>query len=592
MLSSCNLVRRPGSEWPLRLAVVLLAAGAAFVPCILRAQKESAEEISTRDVEPTFKLQAQRNLVLVRVVVRDSKGAVVANLRKEDFELFDRDKPQTILNFSVEKPAPTPPEEPAGKKPPAELEATEETEISPSAARRFLGLYVDDVHTSFENLARSRDAADHYLAAPLLAGDRVGLFTASGQNQVDFTEDLAKVRHALFDLRQRPIAGRDLSCAQIPPYEAYLIAELHDPDALDTATKEVLDCQYSGDPRMQTAAASAAENYATQGNILAETESRAALRGIESLVRLMASLPGQRSVVIVSSGFLTEALHHEVSELVDSALRANVVLNALDARGLYIDPSVPDASQRSVAATARADVIAKKSQMLSYSARLESAGIETLALDSGGVFIHNTNDFDTGFRRVVALPDAYYVLAYSPQNLKLDGAFHSIKVKLVSHPGLTLQARRGYYAPRKAVDPSVREKEEIQGAVFSQDELRELPIEVHTQFFMKNQSDAQLTVLTRLDLHLVHFRKQEDRNLDNLTFVTALFDRDGHLVTGQQKLLELRLRDVTLARYLQTGVTIKTHFDVKPGTYLVRAVVRETESGQISGLNRTVEIPY
>jgi VWFA-related protein len=496
------------------------------------------------------------------------------------------------LHFSAEKTAPKPAEKPAEKKPPTELEATEETEISPSAARRFLALYVDDVHTSFENLARSRDAADHYLAASLQPGDRVGLFTASGQHPLDFTDDFAKVHQAVFELRPRPIAGKDESCAAIPPYEAYLIVELRDPNALDIATDEVLNCQFGGDSRFLQQAQSAAQAYAARANSMAETESRAALREIESLVRRMSSLPGQRNVVIVSSGFLTEALHIELGEIIDRALRANVVLNALDARGLYLDPGLPDASQQSVANTARTDVLIKKSQLLSYSAKLESAGMEALALDTGGIFFQNNNDLEAGFRRAAALPDAYYVLSYSPQNLKLDGVFHPIKVKLVSQPGLTLQARRGYYAPRRADDPTVREKEEIEEAVFSQDEMQELPIEVHTQFFMKSQSDAQLAVLARLDLHQVHFRKQEDSNLDNLTFVTALFDRDGHLVTGQQKLLQLRLRDATLARSLQAGITLKTHFDVKPGTYLVRAVVRDSESGQISGLNRTVEIPY
>ncbi|MGD1157756.1 MAG: VWA domain-containing protein [Terriglobia bacterium] len=592
MLSSLSLVRRPGPVSPLWLVVVLLAACTALVPCILRAQKESDEEVSTRDVEPTFKLQVERNLVVVRVVVRDAKGAAVDNLRKEDFELFDRGKPQTILHFSVEKPAPKPAEKPAEKKPPAELEATEETEISPAAARRFLALYVEDVHTPFEGLVRTRDAADHYLAASLQPGDRVGLFTASGQHQLDFTDDFAKVHQALFELRPRPITGKDMSCAVIPPYEAYLIVEQRDPNALDIATDEVMNCEFGGDPRFLQQAQSAAQAYATGANSMAETESRAALRGIESLVRHMSSLPGQRSVVIVSSGFLTEALHSELGEIIDRALRANVVLNALDARGLYLDPGVPDASQARVANTNRPEVIGRKSQLLSYSAKLESAGMAALAQDTGGVFFQNSNDLEAGFRRAAALPDPYYVLAFSPQNLRLDGAFHPIKVKLVSQPGLTLQARRGYYAPRKADDPTVREKEEIEEAVFSQDEMQELPIEVHTQFFMKSQSDAQLAVLTRLDLHQVHFRKQEDCSLDNLTFVTALFDRDGHLVTGQQKLLQLRLRDATLARYLQTGITLKTHFDVKPGTYLVRAVVRDSESGQISGLNRTVEIPY
>ena len=148
------------------------------------------------------------------------------------------------------------------------------------------------------------------------------------------------------------------------------------------------------------------------------------------------------------------------------------------------------------------------------------------------------------------------------------------------------------YAPKKPDDPTAQEKEEIQEAVFSQDETHELPIDVHTQFFMKTESDARITVLTRIDLRPLHFRKEEDRNLDNLTFVTVVFDRDGHVVTGQQKSVELRLRDSSLERYLQTGITMRTLFDVKPGTYLVRAIVRDSESGQISGLNRTVEIPY
>jgi hypothetical protein len=109
---------------------------------------------------------------------------------------------------------------------------------------------------------------------------------------------------------------------------------------------------------------------------------------------------------------------------------------------------------------------------------------------------------------------------------------------------------------------------------------------------MKTETDAQIAVLTRIDLHPLHFRKQENRNLDTLVFVTAVFDRDGHLVTGQQKSLDLRMQDSTLEKYLQTGITVRTKFDVKPGTYLVRAIVRDSESGQISGLNRTVEIPY
>jgi len=303
------------------------------------------------------------------------------------------------------------------------------------------------------------------------------------------------------------------------------------------------------------------------------------------------ALPGQRSMVIVSGGFLTDTLRFELSQITDRALRGGVVINAVDARGLYTNPG-SDASQSTIAVTASAAVTGQKMQMLIESARRESDGMQSLALDTGGIFFNNNNDLDAGFRKVAGVPEAYYLLAFSPQNLKLDGNFHPIQVKLVEAKGLSVQARRGYYAPRKAIDPAVQEKEEIQEAVFSQDETHELPIDVHTQFFMKSESDARITVLTRIDLHPLHFRKDGDRNLDNLTFVTVVFDQDGHVVSGQQKSVELHLRDGSLERYMQSGISSRSLFDVKPGTYLVRAVVRDSQSGQISGLNRTVEIPY
>src|SRR5690349_6127126 len=74
-----------------------------LVPCLpsAAAQDSSTAEMTSRETEPSFKLEVQRNLVLVRVVARDSKGHVVGNLRKEDFRLLDNGKPQTITAFTV-----------------------------------------------------------------------------------------------------------------------------------------------------------------------------------------------------------------------------------------------------------------------------------------------------------------------------------------------------------------------------------------------------------------------------------------------------------------------------------------------------------
>lgn len=163
------------------------------------------------------------------------------------------------------------------------------------------------------------------------------------------------MHQALLNLRPRPVIGQDTSCGAIPPYEAFLIFTQHDPQALDVATNEILNCRYNGDTTRLQQAQNDAEAEATHAASLNETEARASLRGIELLVRSMAALPGQRSVVIVSAGFLTENLHFELDTIVDRALRSNVIVSALDARGLYTDATL-DPSVRSIANSLRADV--------------------------------------------------------------------------------------------------------------------------------------------------------------------------------------------------------------------------------------------
>ena len=581
------------------LSVLLTCA-----PCALEAQTPPSDEVSLRDVEPTFnKLRTERNLVIVRVVVRDGAGATVDNLQQQDFQLFDCGKKQTILDFGIEKPFLKTAEKPASN-PAAETTATgpggvKEPTPSSGIAQRFLGLFFDYANMQFDELARARDAANHFLAASMQPTDRIGVFTSTGQNQLDFTSDLAKVQQALLDIRTHPIYHDD-SCGAIQPYEAYLIVEQQDPDATNIALAEDAKCHLRGtQERAEVGEPQSAAHMdfdlerikvkAKQAESEGEEASLAPLRGIESLVHTMASLPGQRSVVIVSDGFLMDTLLYHLDEITDHALRSNVILNALDARGLYTD------SIFNVAATTpglSAKLLAAKTRMEMEASRRQTDGMHDLALSTGGVFFANSNDLEAGFRKIAGSPDSYYVLAFSPQELKLDGGFHDLKVTLISQKGLSVQARKGYYAPRKLSDPAAREKEEIQEAVFSQDEIRDLPIDVHTQFFMKTRADAQVDVLTHLDLHQLQFRKEAGRNLDNLALVVVLFDRDGHYVAGLQKSLELRMHDATLAKYLRTGITVQSEFDVTPGTYLVRTVVRGLESGQISALNRTIEIPY
>lgn len=155
----------------------------------------------------------------------------------------------------------------------------------------------------------------------------------------------------------------------------------------------------------------------------------------------------------------------------------------------------------------------------------------------------------------------------------------------------TLQARHGYFAPHGQKDPEAAAKEEIQEAIFSQEEVRDLPLECQTQFF-KSANGVRLSVVAHITTKGLKFVRAGDRNKDKLTVATAIFDENGSLLQGMEKILEMQLKDATLERLNHSGVSVKTSFDLQPGTFLVRRVVRDSEGAQIAALNRGVVIPY
>jgi hypothetical protein len=176
--------------------------------------------------------------------------------------------------------------------------------------------------------------------------------------------------------------------------------------------------------------------------------------------------------------------------------------------------------------------------------------------------------------------------------LKVDGHFHTLKVTLVKKEKVTIQARHGYYAPRTVKDPAEQAKQEIEEAIFSRDEILDVPIELQTQFFKSSNTQVKLAVLTHVDVNAIRFRKDAGRSKDNLTFATAIFDENGNFITGGEKVLDMKLLDATLAQLDHTGLTVKSSFDVKPGTYMVRMVLRDGEGSQMAAKNGAVTIPY
>jgi hypothetical protein len=302
----------------------------------------------------------------------------------------------------------------------------------------------------------------------------------------------------------------------------------------------------------------------------------------------MAVMPGSRSIVMVSPGFLlaTDQRIFE-NDVLEKAIHASVTINTLDVRGLATIPGMQASEQGHGGGASGAYMLQAESTAASQAQDL----LAELAYGTGGTFFHNDNALEEGLEELAARPEYVYVLGFSPDNLKFDGSYHGLKVTLKNGASLKVEARRGYWAPNHAIDPAEEAREEIQDAVFSREELHEIPVKMHTEFFKQNASQAELTAETRVDLKGLKFRKADDRNRDTLTVVTGLFDQNGHYVKGTERTLEMQLRDQTLEGARNSGLTVKESFEVPPGRYVVRVVVRDTEGRSIAAQNEGVEIP-
>jgi len=551
-----------------------------------KAKSDNASELSQTESAATFKVRV--NLVQVRVTVRDSHGKAIGNLTKQDFLLYDQGKLQAVTNFSVETPESRQQRsEAAAQTQGGHAEASEKPVTLPE---RFVALVFDDIHLSLQDATFVRTEADRFLDS-IGPNDRVGIFSTSGQVTVDFTADREALHRAILGVIPRSLTPQPMGaeCPEITYYMADQIENKNDSIVRSVAVEETIQCAFNGDESKQAQALQLVESAAIRSLNMGDTDNNYTYRHLEDVLRRMTSVPGQRIMVLVSPGFILASSYLDESGIIDRANRAGVVMHTLDARGLYTPDVMGDVSRPS------SDSFRTGGFKTMY--RVESQFenefvLRDFAYGTGGTFFHNSNDLQGGLKLAALAPEVSYVLGFSPQLKKLDGKYHLLSVKLASKNKYTIEARHGYFAPNKMNDPQEQAREEIQEAIFSQDEISELPLDLQTQYFKSDAENARLSVVSRLDLRNVHFRKADGRNFDNLTLATAIFDENGNFVTGGQKIVEMRLRDNTYERMSHSGLTVKSSFEVKPGRYMVRQVVRDSEGAQMAARNGAVEIPF
>lgn len=443
------------SETPAGTAPTAVAAAAPPATDTVTSQTVQPTPASPQEGGLTLKVNV--NSLLVPTVVLDKNGDAVADLQISDFVVTDDGKRRKISGFTLVKSAPTVAERntEGGAEPAAERNVAT-TESAPQQ-NRYLVFLFDDRHIDVAELQLVKKAASKLFEQPLPQGEYADVLSLTGANS-GITRDPAALQAAVANLAAHR-ASRSVkeNCPNIDYYAADQIIHHHNVDDFELAVQNARQCSmlevnapsstdpYTAIDNPTDPFARAAKRAAENALALGDEDARESLLTVQNVVRAMAKLPGQRILILVSPGFL--ALSDETRELesqvMDIAAASDVTVNTLDARGL--EGADIDASQ---GGTSLGLVSGQLIQERNVSMQVNQAVMSELAAGTGGRFFHDNNDLQDGLKSLAAAPEDLYLLEISLNDVKADGSYHRLRVK-VDRPGVEVLARKGYAAPSK-----------------------------------------------------------------------------------------------------------------------------------------------
>ncbi|MCX6538517.1 MAG: VWA domain-containing protein [Acidobacteria bacterium] len=514
--------------------------------------------------KPRAVFRSAVDLVTVNVVVRDKNGTVVKGLKRDDFIVLEDGKPQTVDTFDFEEvdAADNPPPPSAiptilggvGKPLPAPLVGRPVVDMHD---RRLVVLMFDLSSMAVEDTQRALDAARDYVNTKVGQADTVAIVTYA--SSLDVAQDFTSDKNVLLNTIDR------LNGIEGMGFEEMVAV---DPDATTDDTN----------------GAFVADD--TEFNMF-NTDRR--LQALRSMVDALSGIQQKKSLVYFSSGMNQTGMDNRVAMrgVIDRAVRTNLSIYSADMRGLQAVVPGGDASRASTRGVSAFNGRGVSSAFSSMSASQDA--LSSLAEDTGGRAFFDRNDFGGVFDRVIADTSAYYVLGYSSTNTSRDGRFRRVRIQL-KRTDLKLEYRVGYYAQRDFTHSTKDDREQLLMEQLASDlSVTDLPVYASSAYFRLKGNHYYVPVWLVVPGSRVPFTKAGDKSKATLDVLGVLVDSRQIPVARMRDTVNLALGSTENTE--RKAVQYATSFELPPGTYRLKVVIRENQGGTMGSFETSLVVP-
>ena len=537
---------------------------ALFLSWLLAIQPLIAQQ------RPTFSINT--NVVIVNVTVLDHDGKPIPNLTAADFELYEDSKLQKLQAVDFQKLSgnllppvtnapPAPPPESKGYNPAAQKNALKDSLLTKYQDRRLIVILFDFSSMQPAEQIRARNAATKFLTGQMTSSDSISImvFTSELKTVQDFTSD------------------RDLLIATINKFR---IGESSENAAVADAGADAEDVsgQFVADE--------------TEFNIF---NSDLKLAALEDAARKLGQYPEKKALVYISSGIQKNGVDNQsqLRATVNTAIRSNVAFYPIDARGLSAFVPGGDATQAGAVGSNLYRGAGQNTVRSNFNNQQET--LATLALDTGGKALLDSNDLTEGIRQVQEDVSSYYVLSYQSLNTAMDGRYRHIQVKLVPRLAALkakLEYRQGYYASTTFSHMAEGDKEaQLEKALMADNPVTDLPIAVEVDYFRVEKSKYFVPISAKIPGSALEFRNKGAKQATELDFIAQVYDERNRSAAAVRDTVPLKLAGDVAGQVARKSLQYDTGVTLTPGKYRLRFVARENGEGKVGTYEANFVVP-